>query len=131
MNRPTYKPNGQQTYHRDLTVSWFSILDTVWTRQRADQISDSELSTMNDRERSRIARMASAARAIHAPTLTERLAVNPKTGEPLKPPADPNAESDAHEPQSGLPSARRAPLDVTATGSGVTAYTYLGDKDLW
>jgi len=114
--KPTYKPDHQQTYHRDLTVSFFSILDTVWTRLRADLISDSELATMNDRERSRIARMAKAAQAIHGDD---------------NGPADPNCESDAHDYQSSVPSARRAPLDVTAPGSGVNAYTYLGDKDLW
>ncbi len=129
MNKPTYKPNGQHTYHRDLTVSFFSIINSQWRRLRADLISDAHLSTMNDRERARIARMATAARAIHAPTLTERLSYNQKTGEPLKAPADPHCESDAHEHQSSVPSARRAPLDFTAPGSGVNAYTYLADKD--
>ncbi len=128
-DKPTYKPEGKHTYHRDLTVSWFSILDTVWTRQRADLISDQELATMNDRERARIARMASAARAIHAPTLTERLSVNQKTGEPLQTPADPHCESDAQDHQSSLPSARRAPVDITAPGSGIDAYTYLGERE--
>ncbi len=113
-DRPKHKPHAQQTYHRDLTVSFFSILDNVWTRIRADLISDQELATMNDRERSRIARMASAARAIH--------------GEDNGP-ADPHCESDAHEHQSSVPSARRAPLDITGPGSGVTAYTYLGDRE--
>ena len=64
-NQPTYKPNGKQTYHRDLSVSFFSTLNSQWTRLRADMISDAELTAMNDRERSRIARMAAAARAIH------------------------------------------------------------------
>ena len=112
--KPTYKPNGRQTYHRDLTVSWFSILDSVWTRMRADMISDAELSTMNDTERSRIARMASAARAIHGDD---------------NGPTDPNCESDARDYQSSLPSARRPALDITQPGSGVNAYTYLGDLD--
>ena len=114
MNKPTYKPNRKQTYHRDLTVSWFSILDTVWTRTRADMVSDAELATMNDRERSRIARMASAARAIHGDD---------------NGPADAHCESDARDYQSSVPSARRAPLDFTAPGSGVNAYTYLGDLE--
>jgi len=127
--KPTYKPHGKQTYHRDLSVSFFSILDTVWTRQRADLISYFELATMNDKQRARIERMASAARAIHAPTLTERLSVNQKTGEPLQTPADPHCESDAQDHQSSLPSARRAPLDVTGPGSGIDAYTYLGDVE--
>ena len=64
-DRPTYKPDQQQTYHRDLTVSFFSTLDSVWTRLRADLISDAELATLNDKQRARIERMAEAARAIH------------------------------------------------------------------
>ena len=115
-DKPTYKPHGKQTYHRDLSVSFFSVLDSVWTRQRADMISDAELATMNDKQRSRIERMASAARAIHGDD---------------NGPADPNAESDAPDYQSGLPSARRPAVDITQPGSGVNAYTYLGDKDLW
>ncbi len=128
-DKPTYKQNGKHTYHRDLTVSFFSILDTVWTRQRADLISYFELATMNDKQRARIERMASAARAIHAPTLTERLSYNQKTGERLQAPADPECESDAQDYQSGRSHARRAPLDVTGPGSGINAYTYLGDRE--
>ena len=114
--KPTHKPDRKQTYHRNLDVSFFSILDNVWTRMRADLISDAELSTMTRKQRARIARMASAARAIHGDDHG---------------PADPNAESDAHEHQSRLPSARRPAVDITQPGSGVTAYTFLGDKDLW
>ncbi len=113
-DKPTYKPEGKHTYHRDLTVSWFSVLNNVWNRLRADLISDAELATMTDKQRARIARMASAARAIH--------------GEDNGP-ADPNCESDAPDYQSGLPSARRAPVDITAPGSGIDAYTYLGDRE--
>ena len=113
---PNQKPNRQQTYHRNLTVSFFSILDSQWRRVRADLISDAELSTMNDTQRARIARMAEAARAIHGDD---------------NGPADPHCESDSQDYQSRLPSARRAPLDITSPGSGITAYTYLGDKDLW
>lgn len=113
-DKAKHKPNRKQTYHRDLTVSFFSLLHGGWRRLRADMISPVELSTMNDRERKRIARMAEAARAIHGDG---------------NGPADPNCESDARDYQSRLPSARRAPLDITAPGSGVNAYTYLGDLD--
>jgi len=115
-NKPTYKPNQQQTYHRDLSVSFFCPFDSQWKRLRADMISHWQLTTMTRKQRARIARMASAARAIHGDG---------------NGPADPHCESDAHDYQSSVPSARRAPLDITQPGSGVTAYTYLGDKDLW
>ncbi len=113
-DKPTYKPNRKQTYHRDLSVSFFCPFDSQWKRLRADMISEWHLTTMNGKQRARIARMAKAAQAIHGDD---------------NGPADPNAESDAHDYQSGLPSARRAPLDITGPGSGVNAYTYLGDLE--
>jgi hypothetical protein len=46
------------TYHRDGTITYWSVYHQVWRREYADRISDRELAAMNDRQRERIARHA-------------------------------------------------------------------------
>ena len=53
----------KNTYHRDGTVTFWSVYQQVWTRCEASQIDAGELAQMNDSERARIARMAAKASA--------------------------------------------------------------------
>lgn len=53
-----YRP----TYHRDGTVTIWSVHEQRWLRVSASEISDQELAAMPDAWRARILRMAAAAR---------------------------------------------------------------------
>ena len=57
------KMSLKNTYHRDGTVTFWSVYQQVWTRCEASQIDAGELAQMNDSERARIARMAAKASA--------------------------------------------------------------------
>ena len=48
----------KNTYHRDGTVTFWSVYQQAWSRCAAGQIDHAELAAMNDSERARIARMA-------------------------------------------------------------------------
>lgn len=48
----------KNTYHRDGTVTFWSVYQQVWTRCDASRIDRAELAAMNDSERARIARIA-------------------------------------------------------------------------
>ena len=52
------KMSLKNTYHRDGTVTFWSVYQQVWTRCEASNIDRAELAAMNDSERARIARMA-------------------------------------------------------------------------
>ena len=57
--KPTIKPDCcEQTYHRDGTVSYWSVYQQVWVRRPADDIPDRELAAMTERQRCRVARAA-------------------------------------------------------------------------
>lgn len=45
------------TFHRDLTVTYWSVYRQVWVREPADRICDAELAAMSESERKRIDRM--------------------------------------------------------------------------
>jgi hypothetical protein len=53
---PTWKPNAKTTHHRDGTVSYFSVYAQTWTRERAAEVPDRELSAMSERDRRRVIR---------------------------------------------------------------------------
>lgn len=55
---PTIKPEYANTIHRDGTVSYWSVFRQTWHRSTASSIPDNELAAMNDKERSKIARVA-------------------------------------------------------------------------
>jgi hypothetical protein len=55
--KPTVKPHGRNTYHRDGTVSYWDTFFQSWRRKDAGLISNNTLATMSDKERARIARM--------------------------------------------------------------------------
>lgn len=48
----------QNTYHRDGTVTYWNVYTQTWCRDDAGEIHDDILASMNDRERTRILRMA-------------------------------------------------------------------------
>lgn len=62
--KPTWKPNLASTYHRDGTVSYWSVLRQSWVRRPAAEISDRDLATMTEQERRRI--LAARAKVITA-----------------------------------------------------------------
>ena len=49
------------TFHRDNTVTFWSIYEQRWIRVAAQRISDEELAGMNFNERARVIRMAEKA----------------------------------------------------------------------
>ena len=56
--KPTVKSGYQSTYHRDGTVSFWNVNRQQWQRRDAEAIPSSVLSTLDNTERTRIARMA-------------------------------------------------------------------------
>ena len=46
------------TYHRDGTVTYWSVYDQEWRREQAGNIGPATLATLSYAERARIARMA-------------------------------------------------------------------------
>ena len=58
MTQPNIKSDLANTYHRDGTVSYWSVQDQQWRRLPAGEIPDEDLASMSDRERARIARIA-------------------------------------------------------------------------
>jgi len=57
MKDATIKSLCQNTYHRDGTVSFWSIFSKQWLRISATNISDEVLTSMTPRERERIAKI--------------------------------------------------------------------------
>lgn len=49
------------TFHRDGTVTFWSVYEQRWIRVAAQRISDEELAGMNSDERARVIRMAEKA----------------------------------------------------------------------
>jgi len=49
------------TFHRDNSVTFWSVYNQIWMRVPAEQISDDELAGMNFDERARVIRMAAKA----------------------------------------------------------------------
>ena len=47
----------KSTFHRDGTVTFWSVFSQVWTRLHVSEISDETLATMNDAFRARVARI--------------------------------------------------------------------------
>jgi len=45
------------TFHRDNTVTFWSVYEQRWVRCAASRISDAELASMSDSERRRVARI--------------------------------------------------------------------------
>ncbi len=45
------------TFHRDNTVTFWSVYEQRWVRCKASRISDAELASMSDSERRRVARI--------------------------------------------------------------------------
>ncbi len=45
------------TFHRDHTVTFWSVYEQRWVRCKASRISDAELASMSDSERRRVARI--------------------------------------------------------------------------
>jgi hypothetical protein len=56
--KPTIKPGGQNTYHRDGSVSYWDVYAQSWYRMSARAIDDRVLASMTDIERLRIRRLA-------------------------------------------------------------------------
>ncbi len=55
---PTPKSALENTYHRDGSVSFFDVYLQSWSRCAADHISDQVLASMDEDERSQIAKHA-------------------------------------------------------------------------
>lgn len=53
--------NLKNTYHRDGTVTYWSVYDQVWVR-RAARVPDQELAAMSDDEREKVQRHIEEAR---------------------------------------------------------------------
>ena len=51
---PTIKANGNNTYHRDGSVSYWSVCRQQWVRETADKIANRELAAMRESERQRV-----------------------------------------------------------------------------
>ena len=49
------------TFHRDNTVTFWSVYQQRWIRCAAERISDAELAAMSESERKRVIRMAEKA----------------------------------------------------------------------
>ena len=49
---------NRNTYHRDGTVTYWSVYEQIWRRLPAAEISDQTLATMSASERRRIERIA-------------------------------------------------------------------------
>lgn len=47
----------KNTYHRDGTVTYWDVYRQAWQRKAADAIPAKILTTFNDRERTRVAKM--------------------------------------------------------------------------
>jgi len=52
------------TYHRDGTVTLWSVYRQQWERQHVDDLSDETLATLRPAERDRIARMQAKAKGV-------------------------------------------------------------------
>lgn len=57
---PTIKPNYQTTFHRDGTVSYWSVYRQQWERKAADAIADEDTAAMRSEDRERIQCMTPA-----------------------------------------------------------------------
>lgn len=55
------KTKMKPTFHRDSTVTFWSVYEQRWIRVAAQRISDEELAGMNFDERARVIRMAERA----------------------------------------------------------------------
>ncbi len=60
----TIKPNQQTTFHRDGSVSFWSVYNQQWVRQSSEHISDQDLASMSAEDRQRVIKMAERAAAI-------------------------------------------------------------------
>lgn len=57
----TKEKKMKPTFHRDNTVTFWSVYEQRWIRVAAQRISDEELAGMNFDERARVIRMAEKA----------------------------------------------------------------------
>lgn len=64
MNAPAIKPNYATTYHRDGSVSYWSVHLQQWQRVSAYALTNrhDDYASLNEQERRRISRMALGAR---------------------------------------------------------------------
>ena len=58
MNNPTIKSEMQNTYHRDGTVSYWSVFARRWLRADAGRIDHQDLAAMSASEREKITCLA-------------------------------------------------------------------------
>ena len=57
MFRPTIKPNKQYTFHRDGSVSYWSVSLRIWNRRYAHYFPSHDLPTLSQKDRDRIRRI--------------------------------------------------------------------------
>lgn len=82
---PTIKRNGDNTYHRDGSVSYWSVHRQQWVRQMAADVPERELAAMISEERKLVlelaARTLEAAREDGVPDVMMRMLRRPLRNE--------------------------------------------------